>query len=481
LNIVHRNGKHLLGLLNDILDLSKIEAGKLDLEIQPIKLMPFMTDVYSLMYTAAMDKNLHLNISGRGELPETIHTDPMRLRQVLLNLIGNAIKFTLEGFVNIVVSVIQNNDRPMLSFQVQDSGVGINASNINAIFKPFVQIKHSRAQTRTGTGLGLTISRQLVQHLGGDIHVTSQENLGSCFSFTIDPGNLAGVQYHVLSLQMDAEKPVLIPTTQFSGRILVVDDLRDIRALVGHYLRRCGLQVEYANNGLDAINKIQQAASDNNEFDLIFMDIHMPVKDGITAAKEIRALHYSCPLIALTAAHMKGDQDLYLESGFNASLSKPIDHAQMVRILGEFLRQPVEAIKSEGPKGVVRPAGESSNEAPHLSLTDRPILIAEDSPDALSALRQLLEMLGWSTITASDARNALNLANRIQPKYALVDIHLPDADGYTLSHDLETLIPDISIYICSGDEFDPSKTCNAIKGHFLKPIGLDQLKIFFTR
>ena len=280
---------------------------------------------------------------------------------------------------------------------------------------------------------------------------------------------------------MDLEKPVLIPAVQFSGRILVVDDLRDIRTLVGHYLKRCGLQVEYANNGLDAINKIQQAVSDNNEFDLIFMDIHMPVKDGITAAREIRALHYSCPLIALTAAHMKGDQDLYLKSGFNASLSKPIDQAQMLHILGEFLRQPVDAAKSEERRGAVQPTVESGNETSQLTPTDRTVLIAEDSPDALSALRQLLDMLGWSTITASNAKNALDLANRIHPQYALVDIHLPDADGYSLSRDLETLIPDIKIYICSGAEFDPSKTCNAIKGHLLKPIGLDQLQLVFTR
>lgn len=482
LNIVHRNGKHLLGLLNDILDLSKIEAGKLDLEIQPLKLMPFLADVYSLMYTAAMDKNLHLNVSGTGPLPETIYTDPMRLRQVLLNLIGNAIKFTHEGFVNILVSMVRNNDKPLIEFQVQDSGLGISTADINAIFKPFVQIKHFRAQTRTGSGLGLTISQQLVQHLGGDIQVTSQENLGSCFSFTIDPGNLANVPHRALSLQMDTEKPTLIPITQFSGRILVVDDLRDIRALVGHYLRRCGLQVDYATDGQDAINKIQQAASLNNAFDVIFMDIHMPVKDGITAAREIRSLNYSCPLIALTAAHMKGDQDLYLECGFNASLSKPIDQAQLMHLLNTFLdRTGAEALENHQPAQAASADGTADTSvrgAPAIQHPDRNILVVEDAPDALAAIGQLLEIIGWNPIMASDARTALDLAKHVHPTHALVDINLPDADGYSLSRDLQSLLPDIRIFISSGADFDPSKACPAIRGHLLKPISLDQLQRF---
>jgi len=477
LNIVHRNGKHLLGLLNDILDLSKIEAGKLDLEIQPLKLIPFMADIYSLMYTAAMDKNLRFNLNATGQLPETIHTDPMRLRQVLLNLIGNAIKFTQEGFVNILVSVIQKDDKPMIAFQVQDSGIGINAVNISAIFKPFVQIKHARAQTRTGTGLGLTISQQLVQHLGGEIHVSSQENSGSCFSFTVDPGNLADVPFRELSLNTDIEKSNLIPMTQFSGRILVVDDLRDIRALVGHYMKRCGLDVEYASNGFEAVKKVLQATHDKQGFDLVFMDIHMPVKDGISAAREIRNLGFSCPLIALTAAHMKGDQDLYIESGFNASLSKPIDQAQMIHVLEEYLGQTNSeaSTKRKNSPSFVDSITDSDNPI-SAGQSENSILVVEDAPDTLAAIAQLLELLGWKPATATNAQNALEVAKAIRPSFALVDLHLPDSEGYSLSQELEKLLPDIQIYICSGSEPDFNKTCGAIRGHLLKPINLAQLQ-----
>lgn len=481
LNIVHRNGKHLLGLLNDILDLSKIEAGKLDLEIQPVKLIPFMADIYSLMYTAAMDKNLRFNLEAMGQLPETIYTDPMRLRQVLLNLIGNAIKFTHDGFVNILISVVYKDTRPMIAFEVRDSGIGINTANINAIFKPFVQIKHARAQTRTGTGLGLAISQQLVQHLGGEIQVSSEENVGSCFSFTIDPGNLADVPFRELSLHTDIEKANIAPLAQFSGRILVVDDLRDIRALVGHYMKRCGLDVEYASNGFEAVKKILQASRDNQAFDLVFMDIHMPVKDGISAAREIRNLGFSCPLIALTAAHMKGDQDLYIDSGFNASLSKPIDQAQMIHVLEEYLGQPLSSRRMNGNHALTNTLNTDSDDVLSADIPiGETILVVEDAPDTLAAIAQLLEILGWKPITATNATNALDIAKKMRPLYALVDLHLPDADGYSLSRDLENLVPEIQIYISSGAEPDFSKTCSAVRGHLLKPLGLEQLRQLAT-
>lgn len=472
LDIVHRNGKHLLGLLNDILDLSKIEAGKFDLEVQPLKLIPFIADIYSLMHSAAMDKNLRFNVTASSDLPEIIHTDPLRLRQVLLNLIGNAIKFTHSGFVHLSVAVVAQDNKPFIAFQVQDSGVGISDANLKAIFKPFVQIKNSRIQTRTGTGLGLTISQQLVQHLGGTIEVTSEVNAGSCFYFTVDPGDLSGVTYRPLTLQMDTDRSRPTPVAQFSGRILVVDDLRDIRLLVGHYMKRCGLQVEYASNGLEALHRIQQSSEEGQpKFDLVLIDIHMPVMDGMTAAREIRKLGYTCPLIALTAAHMKGDQELYLNSGFNGSLSKPIDQAQMIHLLEEYLQPST---------GDIQATTSSSPASEAMDLSDTCVLIVEDAPDALAALQQLLTMVGCRTLTASNAGQALQLAQQQRPTHALVDLHLPDIDGYDLSRQLEKLLPDLRIYISSGDELKEGLACRAIRGHLLKPVSLAQLRQIFS-
>lgn len=473
LTIVHRNGKHLLGLLNDILDLSKIEAGKLDLEIQPLHLVPFIADVYSLMRSSATDKNLHLNVLATTELPEIIHTDPTRLRQVLLNLIGNAIKFTYEGSIDITVAMVPREPRPHILFRIQDSGVGIDASNLDAILKPFVQIKNARIQTRTGTGLGLAISRQLVEHLGGSIKVESEEHVGSVFSFTIDPGELTCVPRHRLSLQLDSPAPSLEAPPQFDGRILVVDDLRDIRALIGHYIKRCGLKVEYAANGLEAITKLQHAEQLNRPFNLILMDIHMPVKDGVTAAREIRALGYTCPLVALTAAHMKGDQDIYLNAGFNASLSKPVDQSQVIHVLEQFLLN--NPASPHPPKGAALASEFTSPSTEQTQAGHKTILVVEDSEDALAATKSLLELLGWQTFSAPDVKTALTVAKAKRPPVAMIDLHLPDGDGYQLSEALEALIPGIAIYISSGAELDPAKACRAIRGQLLKPISLEQL------
>jgi signal transduction histidine kinase len=460
-SVIHRNGKHLLGLLNDILDLSKIEAGKLDLSIQPISFIAFMADVYSLMSAAATDKNLTFRLSAPEPLPQTIFSDPIRLRQVLLNLIGNAIKFTNEGSVDVSISVQQTAQKEFIVFDIKDTGIGIADTNLKAIFEPFVQIKNSLIQTRTGSGLGLAISRKLVEHLGGKISVSSEAGCGSNFNFTIDPGDLSQVKRRELSLESVNEFSGLRKPPQFAGRILVVDDLRDIRALVGHYVARCGLKVDFAGNGLEAINKLMDAKSSHQEFDLVLMDVHMPIKDGITAAKEMRDLGFTIPLIALTAAHMKGDEDLYLKAGFNLSLSKPIDQAQLVYVLGQFLTESVMA-----------PTNEIQTKIDSDSNT---ILVVEDSEDALTAMKGIMELLGWVPLLASSARDAIELTESHKPGFALVDINLPDSDGYTLSKTLSETNPDIHIFLTSGAEFEPARTCPAIKGHLLKPIGIAEL------
>lgn len=474
ISVVHRNGKHLLGLLNDILDLSKIEAGKLDLTIQSIELMPFLADIYSLMLTAATDKNLSLNFVAESPLPEIIYSDSTRLRQVLLNLIGNAIKFTQEGKVELFIGTQLINDQHKIIFNVQDSGIGISKNNLKSIFEPFVQIKNARIQTRTGSGLGLTISRQLVEHMGGQITVTSHENIGSSFNFYIDAGNLNSVNFKELSLNYvgDELRNIEMPQ-QFKGRILVVDDLRDIRTLIGHYVTRCGLQVDFASNGLEAINKLVQATESLQHFDLVLMDIHMPVKDGIITAREIRSLGYSCPLIALTAAHMKGDEEIYLKAGFNASLSKPVDQTQMVHLLNQYLGE--AKIVSTALYSITENTLQTNSSEIIEQPKNKLILVVEDSTDALDAMKNILELLGWNTITAINAEIALNLAKNLNPQYALVDVNLPDSDGYELSRKLSELIPGINIFLSSGSEFDPAKTCMAIKGHFLKPISIQQL------
>ncbi|HEY0893345.1 MAG TPA: response regulator, partial [Cellvibrio sp.] len=322
LRIVHRNGKHLLGLLNDILDLSKIEAGKLELEKQPISLSAFLTDIYFLMQGAAADKNLQLRIEAPHPLPIIIYSDQMRLRQILLNLMGNAIKFTREGEVLLQIDWLEEGGKNKICFCVKDSGIGICAETLKVIFEPFVQSKNAQVHPRAGTGLGLTISKQLVERLGGSIQVRSEVGVGSEFSFTLDLDHLECVETEILALNFDNPAELHVQIPHFTGRVLVADDLRDIRTLVGQFVQLTGAEVVYATDGADVIRIVNADNLSDKTFDLILMDIHMPVMDGHQAAQQLRYQGFTRPLVALTAAHMKGDMDRCFESGFTAYLSK---------------------------------------------------------------------------------------------------------------------------------------------------------------
>lgn len=462
LNIVHRNGKHLLGLLNDILDLSKIEAGKLELEVQTVQLIPLLTDIFALMKAAAVDKNLILNLQAPEPLPTLIQTDPTRLRQVLLNLLGNAIKFTHEGYVNLGVKPMQTTEGEILSFFIEDTGIGIGSDSLDTIFQPFVQAKSDLGHTRVGTGLGLTISRQLVERLGGQIAVTSEKGRGSRFEFTISPGDLSDVDRETFSAHYAQDKNIQGAVPQYNGRVLVVDDLRDIRSLVGHFVTRSGLDVAYAVNGEEALQKIELEAAKNRGFDLVFMDIHMPVKDGMEAARDIRERGYGFPLVALTAAHMKGDSERYLGSGFTECLSKPIDQQRMSVCLRKFL-----PAKTSGEDGQESETAEDEQQ----------ILVVEDSADALQATCGLLRLMGWNALAAKDGKQALALVEVHRPSKALIDLNLPDTNGYELSRQLHKRVPEMAITIASGEQVDAAELAKPyLRGSVLKPLTLESLQ-----
>ncbi|HTF97539.1 MAG TPA: response regulator [Cellvibrio sp.] len=459
LHIVHRNGKHLLGLLNDVLDLSKIEAGKLELENQSVPLSSFICDVYFLMRGAAIDKNLQLRIEAPEPLPSHIRTDAMRLRQILLNLIGNAIKFTEKGEVVLRIERVFEDEREKISFSVKDTGIGISQNVLELIFEPFVQSKDTYAHPRAGTGLGLTISKMLVSRLGGYIGVNSLVGVGSEFRFTIDPGDLSRVESELLTLNFDmvGEKSAVIP--QFRGRVLVVDDLRDIRLLIGHFVAQTGLDVMYAVNGEEALRLIDAELLQGKGFDIVLMDIHMPVMDGHEAARKLRQNNFDKPLIALTAAHMKGDMDKCFESGFSFYLGKPVDQSRLYECLARYL--PVVATSKEVS---------SVNKG-------RMILVVEDDLDALQAMAALLGLLGWQAIPAQDAAMALIKAKEYSPEIILVDINLPDMNGYTFAAQVRPLLPDTRIIVVSGEEVDKQRAEDAgINGALLKPVSLDQLE-----
>lgn len=465
LNVVHRNGKHLLGLLNDILDLSKIEAGRLELELQDVKLIPLLTDTFALMKAAALDKNLVLNVHAPDPLPQIVHTDPTRLRQVLLNLLGNAIKFTHEGYINLGVKLQSSPVGEVLAFFIEDTGIGISSDSLETIFQPFVQAECDLQHTRVGTGLGLTISRQLVERLGGSIHVSSERGRGSRFEFTINPGDLTNVTRETFSAHYAPDQSIQGAVPQYDGRVLVVDDLRDIRSLVGHFVTRSGLEVSYAVNGEEAIQKIEQEVQNGKGFDLVLMDIHMPVKSGIEAAQEIRKKGYTFPLVALTAAHMKGDSERYLDSGFTECLSKPIDQQRMSVCLCKFLP----------PKPSVAAIEHNANA--QLEKNGNRILVVEDSSDALEATCGLLKLIGWHPLAAQNGEEAIALVNRHKPSRALLDLNLPDINGFQLAKKLHELLPGIAVTIVSGEQVHSEELSKPyLHGSILKPLSLEVLR-----
>ncbi|MFC3116992.1 response regulator [Cellvibrio fontiphilus] len=458
LRIVHRNGKHLLGLLNDILDLSKIEAGKLELEKQPVSFAAFLTDIYFLMQAAAIDKNLQLRIEAPEPLPITVNTDPLRLRQILLNLMGNAIKFTNQGEVLLTIDWHVEDAKRKIRFSVKDSGIGICEETLKVIFEPFVQSKNAQVHPRSGTGLGLTISKQLVERLGGQIQVRSQMGEGSEFSFTMAVDEFDGADTALLSFNMEQASEQNVEVPRFSGRVLVADDLRDIRMLIGYFVQLTGAEVMYASNGADVVRTLNTEKSLGRKLDLVLMDIHMPVMDGHQAAQQLRREGFSLPLVALTAAHMKGDMDRCFDSGFTAYLGKPLDQARLYNCLSRFLPSHADTESAVGAEA-------------------KSILVVEDDADALAAMGGLLTLLGWKVFSAQSANEALSVLQVDSVQSVLVDLHLPDMNGYECAARIHERHPDIRIIIASGELADAKRSVEAgVSASLLKPVSLDQLE-----
>ena len=336
LETIHTSGKHLLSLINDILDLSKIEADRL--EVEQVRCSPHavISEIVSVLRVKALEKNLTLDYHWNSGVPETICTDPARVRQLLMNLVGNAIKFTTVGSVQIVAELVNNGPDSQLAIQVIDTGVGIPADKFNAIFDPFVQADTSVTRQFGGTGLGLTISRRIAQALGGGIGVSSEVRKGSTFTVTIATGSLDGVKILDAPAADGMRSPRPKSTDALPSlagvRILVVEDGDTNRKLIGLVLQRAGVEVTMAENG-----RIGADLAMETPFDLILMDMQMPVMDGYTAATLLRQHGLTTPIIALTAHAMKGDQDKCLAAGCSGYVTKPIDTDMLVRTVAEML------------------------------------------------------------------------------------------------------------------------------------------------
>ena len=467
LKIIERNAKHLLGLLNDVLDLSKIEAGRLALEVQEVDLTAFLADLYSLVYAHAVDKNLDFVIRSTEPIPKTITTDATRLRQILLNLLINAIKFTDEGRVELDAYCQQGDSHEMVIFTVRDSGIGISPEEQRNIFQPFTRSSNEMASSRSGSGLGLAICKELVQRLGGTIVVKSDLGAGTEISFSIDAGDLSLTSKRDFNLETDliGSSDVIIP--RLRGRILIVDDLRDILQLVGHFARATGLNVEFAENGADAVRLIQKNLNKDESYDLILMDIHMPIMGGLVAAKKMRELGFVNPIIALTAVHMKGDQMTFLDAGFDAYLSKPVERQRLYQVLQQFMRQKETVVEEELAS------------APDVAASSNTgsVLVVDDHTDTLEATTFLIESLGYSAHGATSVAAALRAVEKSTIDIAFVDVHLGEESGYELCAKLRAVSPKTRLAILSGTEVDEEQLASlAIDDQLTKPVSLKDIE-----
>ena len=347
IHIIRRNGQHLLEIINDILDLSKIEAGKLRAEFVRCSPGQVVADVHALMQVRAEPKKLTWKVEFHGSIPEEIQTDPTRLRQILINLVGNAIKFTHSGEVRLVVCQVHsaahaNNARggTLLRFDVSDTGIGMTADQLKTLFQPFTQVDTSMTRRYGGTGLGLTISKRLARILGGDLTVRSQRGKGSVFSLTVGTGSLDHVRMldsPVVTDFVRSEAPEALPEglrvkreALRGKRILLAEDGPDNQRLITFILRKVGAEVAVAGNGQLAVERALQARSRQQPFDMILMDMQMPVLDGYEATRRLRAQGYSGAIVALTAHAMAGDREKCLRAGCDDFATKPIERGRLI-------------------------------------------------------------------------------------------------------------------------------------------------------
>jgi PAS domain S-box-containing protein len=351
---IQSSGKHLLSLINDILDLSKVESGHLELERTDCPMHEVVAEVVEIMRVKADQSGVALVLEYPHPLPKTMPMDGARLRQIVTNLVGNALKFTAQGRVTVRVFLGPATETARLHIDISDSGIGIASDKLEAIFEPFVQAESSTTRKFGGTGLGLAISRRFARALGGNIVATSVPDQGSTFHVSLNVGDLRDVTEWLSPAELtrartnDTSDQAAMTWRFAPATVMVVDDGEENRELVRLVLESCGLTVVEAQDGSVALT---QAA--RHQPALVLMDMQMPVMDGFTATRHLRERGYNKPVLALTANAMKGFETQIEEAGFTGYLTKPVDIDQLLQTLSQFL--PGERVP-ETQRSVAAPA-----------------------------------------------------------------------------------------------------------------------------
>ncbi len=380
LTIVRRNGEHLLMLINDILDISKIEAGKLVIESRRYSIPPVVSEVLSMMRVRALDKGITLSAEYAGPLPKEITSDEARLRQSLINLVGNAVKFTDTGGVKMIVSFLHEwrDGTPAVEIQVVDTGIGVSPENLDSLFEPFTQADASTSRKYGGTGLGLAITRRIAELMGGELKAESTFGEGSTFMIIVPTGDIEGVEMleHPAEAVIQQSAGVQMSSDALSGkRILLAEDGEDNMRLIKAILKKAGAEVVGVENGLLAVEQ-----AESQKFDVILMDMQMPEMDGYEATAHLRKNGYTGPIIALTAHAMASDREKCIKAGCDDHLTKPIERTKFIPTIARYAGVVAsEQTENEAPTEPPQPAPTPTEAKPE----NNEVIISEliDDPD----------------------------------------------------------------------------------------------------
>ncbi len=414
---IRSSADSLMTIINDVLDFSKIEAGKMELEILDFDIRILVDEVSDLLTTRAFEKGLELACLVDHDVPSLLKGDPGRLRQVLMNLAGNAIKFTEKGQVVIHAALDREEDRSItVRFMIKDTGIGIPEDKQHRLFQSFSQVDASTTRRYGGTGLGLVISKRIAEMMNGQIGVDSREGAGSTFWFTA-----------VLEKQTEGlKKEPVLPVDVQGQRILIVDDNRINRHILREQLKKWACFVDEADSGEEALSQLLLAAGEKAPFRLAIIDMMMPGMDGKTLGRKIKADPQitDTALVMLTSAGRRGDAEQLQDIGFSAYLTKPVKRLQLHHCLSTVLGTPLTVVKKSSKPIVTR---HSLSEEKKRSIR---ILLAEDNPVNQKIAQKMLEKFGYYSNTVSNGFEALKALSMIDYDLVLMDVVMPEMDGF---------------------------------------------------
>jgi signal transduction histidine kinase/CheY-like chemotaxis protein/HAMP domain-containing protein len=469
---VQKSAYNLLNIINDILDFSKIEAGKLIIDNACFKLDELIEETIDILSIKAQEKDLELVCNIAPQIPSQFFGDPVRIRQILVNLIGNAIKFTLKGEVSITIlqesSPYEKNDKKFidLAIAVKDTGIGIASEKINAIFESFTQADSSTTRKFGGSGLGLTISKRLAELMDGNLQVESEFGKGSTFTLR-------------LAMEIVSEQPsIAFASKGVLGNALVIDDNMTNCKLMEDIFRYLHIPCTICYNGPEALQVIEKAASANNQFDLIITDNQMPEMDGITLVQQIKKITKADAIpfiLMLSSLEMTTFQQKAENIGIDKFLSKPVKLGELANLISSLFENPhSHEVQSD------------KIHAPEKSFQGTKILVAEDNPLNMALISEVLLKMGVKVIEAVNGREAIELLIQHDPELVFMDVNMPEIDGYLATQKIRRLpqpYSDVPIIALTADAMKEDKELclKAGMNHFIsKPFRLEEIEFIMN-